>query len=368
MKNPTLSANRVQPGTMRTVRTAFAVLALMATAPVMVAAESAGERHRLVRKDFHVRGPDGMAIGVREVRAERSPRGRPLLLVHGARVPGVASFDLPVDGGSLAGDLANSGRRVYVVDARGYGASDRPPEMNRPPDASLPLMTGDHVVRDLDAVVDWLDVPAVDLLGWATGGHWAAWYASTRPERVANLVVYNSLYGAVDGHGMLGRGSQFEDPNRPGEFNDALGGYRVSSGPDLLPNWDDSIPVADKTKWHDPRVVAHYQRAALASDPTSDDRTPPSFRAPNGAMKDSFYLATGRQLWDAGAITARTLVLRGEYDFWSREQDVPTLTADLTAAADVRAVTLRHGTHFAHLDRAHRGRTQLLAEVGAWLR
>jgi pimeloyl-ACP methyl ester carboxylesterase len=114
-------------------------------------------------------------------------------------------------------------------------------------------------------------------------------------------------------------------------------------------------------------VARSYVAAALASDPTSEDRDPPSFRAPNGAMKDSYYLATGRQLWDAGTIRARTLVLRGEYDFWSRAEDVPTLTADLTSAEDVRAVTLTGATHHVHLDRTEKGRGQLVAELLAWL-
>jgi pimeloyl-ACP methyl ester carboxylesterase len=354
-------------GMWRTVRNAAAAAVVLAAAPLMAAAEPDGGENRLVRKDIRVSGPDGRAIGVREVRAEFGARGRPVLLVHGARVPGVASFDLPVNGGSLAGDLAYAGHRVYIVDARGYGASTRPAEMSRPPEESLPLVTGEQVVGDIATVVDWLDEPTVDLLGWATGGHWAAWYASTHPDRVNRLIMYNSLYGATDEHPTLGHGSQYEDPNRPGEFNDALGGYRLSTAADLLPSWDDSIPIEDKDEWRDPRVVAAYQRAALASDPTSGDREPPSFRAPTGAMKDSFYLATGRQLWNAHAITARTLVLRSEYDFWSRPEDVPTLTQDLTSAAAVRAVTLHQATHFAHLDRAHHGRGQLLTETLTWL-
>jgi hypothetical protein len=115
------------------------------------------------------------------------------------------------------------------------------------------------------------------------------------------------------------------------------------------------------------RVAAAYVEHALASDPTSADREPPAFRAPTGAMKDSFHLATGRRLWHAGTITARTLVLRGEHDFWSREGDVSTLVADLVRAKDVRAVRLDGATHFAHLDRAERGRDRLIEEVSRWL-
>ncbi|WP_123747493.1 hypothetical protein [Saccharothrix texasensis] len=110
-------------------------------------------------------------------------------------------------------------------------------------------------------------------------------------------------------------------------------------------------------------MAAAYVEHAMASDPTSADREPPSFRAPTGALKDSFHLATGRGLWHAGTITARTLVLRGERDFWSREGDVTTLVADLGRARDVRSVTLAGATHFAHLDRAGHGRDRWLDEV-----
>ena len=57
----------------------------------------------------------------------------PILLVHGARVPGIASFDLPVAGGSLAADLADKGFCAYVIDIRGYGNPRAHPKWkNRP--------------------------------------------------------------------------------------------------------------------------------------------------------------------------------------------------------------------------------------------
>jgi pimeloyl-ACP methyl ester carboxylesterase len=277
-----------------------------------------------------------------------------------------------VPGRSLAADLARNGHRVFVLDARGYGASDRPAALDAPPLENPPAVTGEQVVEDLASLVDWLRATTrhdqVDLVGWATGGHWAAWYASAFPRRVSNLVVLNSLYGALDGHPMLGRGSVYEDPERPGHFDDERhGAYRLSDGPSLLSGWDASIPVEDKSTWRAPEVASAYVAHALASDPTSGDREPPSFRAPNGAMTDSFQLAIGQQLWDAGRITARTLVLRGELDFWSRPGDLSTLAADLRRAKEVRAVQLDGATHFAHLDRDNHGRAQLLRELLAWL-
>jgi pimeloyl-ACP methyl ester carboxylesterase len=85
-------------------------------------------------------------------------------------------------------------------------------------------------------------------------------------------------------------------------------------------------------------------------------------------MEDSFYLATGRQLWDASLIEASTLILRSQHDFWSRPDDVTQLQRHLAHAADVRAVELTEATHYAHLDRSDRGRTQFLDEVVGFLR
>src|SRR5262249_34909852 len=63
-------------------------------------------------EDFQVPARDGVQVFVRAVSAGEA-HGAPLLLVHGARVPGLGSFDLPVAGGSLAADLAQrTGRAV----------------------------------------------------------------------------------------------------------------------------------------------------------------------------------------------------------------------------------------------------------------
>lgn len=344
--------------------------AALGAAPLLPQARPGGVR----RTAWHLRSDRGIRIAVRDVWHARALDRRlpPVVLLHGARVPGAASFDLPVRGGSLAADLAEAGHRVHIMDARGYGGSTRPPVMDGPPQGNPPLAAGAEVVRDVAAVVAAVRRRGrgrpVALVGWATGGHWLGWYASRFPSAVSHLVLYNSLYGAVDGHPTLGRGSSYEDPERPGEFNAALyGSHRYSTGASLLPSWDDGIPIDDKDRWRDPKVVDAYVHEALASDPTSGDRRPPSFRAPTGALSDSFYLATGRRLWSARTIRAGTLVLRSEHDFWSRPEDVPTLRADLVNAARVRTVELPNATHYAHLDRDHRGRGHLLAELLNWL-
>lgn len=317
--------------------------------------------------DHTIAGSGGMMLAVREIVAEPTGAGHPLILVHGARAGGVASFDLPVDGGSLARDLALTGRAVFLMDVRGYGASSRPAAMDQPANQNPPIVRSVDVVNDIAAVVDWVRTRTsrthVGFLGWATGGHWAGYYASLHPAHVRQLVLYNALYGGTADHPSLGRGSSLEDPSRPGQFDRrGTGAWRTSNAASLLRTWESSIPGDALDSWRDPTVAAAYVDAAMAAGGADD-----AFTHPAGALEDSYYLATGRQLWDASFIRAHTLVIRSERDFWSRPEDVEMLAEHLIDAASVRTVTIPAATHFVHLDRPERGRRQFLDAVSAFL-
>jgi pimeloyl-ACP methyl ester carboxylesterase len=347
------------------------MLGALLAAGFLFAAPAASDA--VVRSDHFVEGERGIRLFVREARAAGVPAKTPILMLHGARVPGVASFDLPVPGGSLAADFAAAGHPVYVMDLRGYGRSTRPAEMSQPPEANPPLVRSVEAVRDVDSVVEWIakrtGAKKIDVFGWATGGHWLGFYATLRPERVAHLVMLNTLYGGTDGHPMLGRGSDLEDKENPGRPSKSLGAYRWSSAASLLSAWDKSIPLegADKSAWRDPAVAEAYVAAALVSDPDGRSREPRAFRAPGGAMEDSFYLATGRSLWDASLVLAPTLVLASERDFWSRPADRERLRAELTHAPRVSVVMIPGATHHVHLDRPERGRQILIDTVLTFL-
>ena len=348
---------------------------LLAVLLLFAAGAAASSKAEIERRDYFVENDPGVRLFVRQV-TELPPGhasgGQPILLVHGARVPGLASFDLPVAGGSLAADLARLGFDVYVMDVRGYGTSTRPKEMDEPQTAHAPLVRSNQAVRDIAAVVDSIRqrrrVSRVALFGWATGGQWAGYYASLYPEKVSALIVLNSLYRGVAAHPFLGHGSDMEDPAHPNHFNRAAcGAYRLNDGSSLLGVWDRSIPEKDKSRWRDPAVARAYVNAALASDSTSGSRTPPSFRSPCGALEDSFDLAIGRSLWDASLVTAPTLILASERDFWSRAVDRQALVEDLVDSPKVRSVVIPGATHFVHLDRPERGRNLLLNEINSFL-
>ena len=342
----------------------FAAIAMFAVQPAHA---------QVTRNDAMVAGPPGIAIFVREIVGRSpAPKAAPLLLVHDTPAAGPASFDLGVPGGSLAADLADAGLRVYLMDARGYGRSSRAPRLSSPPRPGVALTRASEVVEDIGAVVDWIRqrtrAPKVAILGWGAGGHSVGQFAARRPDAVAAVVFYDTLYGGGPDHPLVGKASPLADPARPGRVNRAtLGAYRLYDAAAIMKPWDDSIPGADKTAWRDPKVAAAYLAAVLAADPGAPPQRPPAVRVPTGPLADAFEVTTGRQAWDAGLVRSPALIVFAERDFWSRAEDRDRLQAHLVNAGEVKVVTLPGATHYAHLDRSERGRQALLDAIKAFL-
>jgi pimeloyl-ACP methyl ester carboxylesterase len=165
----------------------------------------------------------------------------------------------------------------------------------------------------------------------------------------------------------MGHGSDMEDPAHAGHLNPAIGAYRCNTADSLLNAWNRTIPPEEVNAWRDPAIADAYVRTALDSDPEANTQKPPCFRSPNGAMEDSFYLATGRQLWDASFIYVPTLVFASERDFWSRPADRERLAHDLVHAS-VRVIIIPNATHFVHLEKPEHGRNELIKEMVEFLR
>jgi len=319
------------------------------------------------RRDRTVESEPGVSIAFREVVARGHDDHVPVILVHGAGGGGISAWDVPVPGYSLAEDLARAGHPAYALDVRGWGHSTRPPALDAPADANPPAVLSEEAVRDIAAVVGWVRAEhhrPVALVGWATGGHWAGMFAATHPDDVSHLVLLNTIYGTPGPWAMRAR---LEDPDHPGQLSPSLGAYSLRGAKGLLSTWDANIPVADKASWRDPAVADAYASIAIASDPTSSSRTPPSARVPTGPLRDSYMLASGTPLWRAADIRAATLVIRSELDFWSRPEDVQALERELTGARRVETVTLPNATHLVFLDRPEHGRTELLRRLGRFL-
>jgi len=112
-------------------------------------------------------------------------------------------------------------------------------------------------------------------------------------------------------------------------------------------------------------VPAAFWNECLQTDPTSNSRNPPSLRAPNGVLEDSFYQATGRPLWNAASVYAPTLVIGGDFDTWSFQEDREGLMKALVHAPSKRNVLIRDATHFVIFEKR---RNELFEDVLRFLK
>jgi pimeloyl-ACP methyl ester carboxylesterase len=315
----------------------------------------------LTRKDFFVRPNANAQLFVRSVEWTPS-RKLPILMVHGGSPAGEVVFDMPVPGYSFAETLAKMGRRVYIMDVRGWGRSVV---------GSSESTTGvesTEAVGDLGAVVDHVcresRVRRVILLGHATGGHWIGMYAAQHPGKVAGLIMLNSMYG-VDAPWELRKA--FEDPKVPGKFDSSGGPYRMATAEGLLASWNRNIPSDDKTQWRDPLVADAYVTLGLATDPDSTSRKPITMRIPGAFRREHYDISKGKRFWNAADLKSPLLYIRGTRDHWSRPEDLEAMKAETAHLRLRRFVTIPDATHFVFLDKLERGRTQMLDAVREFL-
>ena len=319
------------------------------------------------RKDFDIESGDGTRIAVRLVTPEERTSRTPILLLHGTRPDGISEYDLPVEGGSLAEDLAREGHASIIPDMRGYGRSHRPDSMNRPPSESAPFGRCLELTRDIDAAVGELrsatGADRVALMGWGVGATAVLIHAALHPEKISHLVLLNPLYGGGASHPRY-RDHPLEDPDTPGRFNRAhYGGYSFNDPDMLMRKWEASIPVEDKDSWRDPAVARAFAQALLDGDATSRDRDPPSYRSPNGMLEDSYFMGKGNPLLHASQVYAKTMIIRPKLDYFARDEDIAALREDLVNAPTVKMWEPEDVTHFVFLDRPERGRSDAISAL-----
>ena len=128
--------------------------------------------------------------------------------------------------------LERSGHRVIAYDARGHGRSSAA----EGPEA----YTYQDLVRDLEAVMDALDVPRAVLAGASMGAHTILRLAMERPERVAGLVVITPGYDPQDNDdpARLARWDALSDGLRRGGVEGFVSAYGT---PDVPPAWRETV-------------------------------------------------------------------------------------------------------------------------------
>jgi pimeloyl-ACP methyl ester carboxylesterase len=143
----------------------------------------------------HFESWDGLQIAYQEwdeqtaAHESAEPSLPPVVLHHGF----VANAEANWVATGVVEALTSTGRKVIAPDARGHGRSEKPHD---------PARYGeDRMARDLGVLLDTIDVPLVDLVGYSMGAIVSLIFAST-DQRVRRLVVGGVGSGVIECGGV----------------------------------------------------------------------------------------------------------------------------------------------------------------------
>jgi pimeloyl-ACP methyl ester carboxylesterase len=340
---------------MNPMRISALLVAAILVAPAASPSSAAEGAPKLATEHFMIDAADpGTQLYVRNKRPDDMTQftaEKTLLLVHGATLPGEATFDHPLEGLSWMDYIARHGWDVYLVDVRGYGRSTRPPEMDQPAAGNPPVATTDVAVKDLGSAIDFIlrrrGVARLSLMGWSWGTVITGAYAAEHGDKVESLVLYAP--------GWLRTPPSGQAAGRP------FGAYvaapparvRLQAGApddrkaDLMPEFD------------------AWAAAAIATDPVGSKQDPPALRSPAGAMHDNqTYWQAGKPYYDPAKIKAPTLIVVAEWDGLNPPEGAQAIFRKLPSGPDKRLVVIGEGTHLIMLEK---NRMQLFREVQLFL-
>jgi pimeloyl-ACP methyl ester carboxylesterase len=229
---------------------------------------------------------------------ERSPAdaGEAVLFVHGSITNARALFATPVaddDSYSWLHAASGMGRAAFALDVRGYGDSDRPPEMDAPPGANGPPVRADQAADDIGDVLSIVreQFGTVHLVGVSWGCHTCGRLVERDDPELASLTMvapaYKPRYSIEEGMTALGL--------------DSL---------DVAWYTQERETVRERQGGDEALFEAVWQ-AQVESGQGIDDRT---YAAQTGALADWAASCRGEPVWDPAAIDVPTLVVRGTED------------------------------------------------------
>jgi pimeloyl-ACP methyl ester carboxylesterase len=117
-------------------------------------------------------------------------QGEPIVLVHGFASTAQVNWVYP----GWVATLTKAGRRVIALDNRGHGASTK-----------LYDPAAYHSARmaeDVRALLDRLDLPRADVMGYSMGARITAFFARAHPARLRRAVLGGLGIRLVDGVGL----------------------------------------------------------------------------------------------------------------------------------------------------------------------
>jgi pimeloyl-ACP methyl ester carboxylesterase len=130
-------------------------------------------------------GHDGVEIAYLD-----AGKGEPIVLVHGFASNAAVNWVYP----GWVATLTKAGRRVLALDNRGHGASTK---LYQPAAYRTDLMA-----EDVRALLDHLDLPTADVMGYSMGARIAAFLTVAHPTRVRSAILGGLGIHLVQGAGL----------------------------------------------------------------------------------------------------------------------------------------------------------------------
>src|SRR4051812_46712571 len=115
--------------------------------------------------------------------------GNPIVLVHGFASTRNVNWVYP----TWVSELRKDGRRVIALDNRGHGESSK---LYDPAQYSIAAMAGDVV-----ALMDHLEIPRADIMGYSLGARMAAWLALHATQRLRAAIFGGIGMAMIEGGG-----------------------------------------------------------------------------------------------------------------------------------------------------------------------
>ncbi len=132
---------------------------------------------------------DGLQIAYQEWGERTAAALPPVVLHHGF----VANANANWVATGVVAALTSAGRKVIAPDARGHGRSEKPHDPDR--------YGEDRMARDLAVLIETIDVPLLDLVGYSMGAIVSLLLAST-DRRVRRMVIGGVGSGVIECGGV----------------------------------------------------------------------------------------------------------------------------------------------------------------------
>ncbi|AFK19536.1 alpha/beta hydrolase fold protein [Haloferax mediterranei ATCC 33500] len=263
---------------------------------------------------------------------ERTPEGadEAVLFLHGGMTSSQALLAPPVpddDSYSWLHRAAEHGQAVFAVDIRGYGESERPPEMRVPPEEHGPPVRASDAAMDVEAAYEFVRerFGAVHLVGISWGTMTGGTFVTESAPELESLVLCAPVYVP------------------PYDFEEGLAGLGLE--PDLDAYYKEEKSTVMKRQGMEettPLFEAVWETQVASNQGVEGED---AYIAQTGALADVRAGCNGNPVYDAGVIEVPTLVVRGSADPVARRDDALTLYDEL-GGDETQYLEIGGGTHF----------------------